>query len=1514
MAKLKRARKLELNDQAEAQGFLSPEDMNTFSKKQIREEAKAEREYINSLTDKELESDEKKSKKRKPKPKKTTTKPVGRRTSKKVDESKDIDGAGEIEFEKFESSVTRGAKSVTEWLDDLDSRLTDFGKETLGVNVPVAVVQAAVKATKLAVKATTSISEVVDSVVNNIKASEWYKSEVEGDAKAEAETEQKVRDLFVKPIEVKKKKKSKATKPAKEKAAKDTDVEGENVSKQTDRAAGMEQDEKVKKKLKSIGTYKVQTFEQVSRYVDDLIETLGAQGAINYVSNPENNVSTDLKVATLTEAGARVVQEGKTELRKAQKSGDTEAEYAANENMLRGYDAINQASQIKTKAGQIIAYTRNSYSKYPSVFLLEQMNRFEGSNKGDLDNEYSEDSEGNSVTAKEEINNLKDNLSDKIGDVVEKKMNEILDKLSKSRDENKALLDEIEKLKAARDKKLGTKKERTARAKTKFNDALAKFKDSGSKSGKTSASVLFLNQDQIEAILEMISALVEMGAHGTNQIVSKVYNAVKDSSDGKRLTKDHIFNIAIQNDEFNAQLKADLESGKITSKEILKGEDLKKIITDHYKGRSTYARTLAQAIVSQTDLDLDTAKAIALSIEQDLKADIDAMVEKELRKMLLNDRESMAELKAAKADGTITENQEADLEKRLKNSENTAIHNKLVKAVNMGALGRSTDIQRAFEGKFGFKMLPDSVRNRLNAISDRLADLEADLQKELLDAEGNVIGEVSTRHVEQIGRLQKEFNTLLESQRPVNASIVLKELVSLQYIAMLSGLKTFGRAFIGGYGSGFFGSVAYNMMNVVNPRNWRALGAGYKAAIKSLPAAWSRARTARKTGYDFFGENALKGEYSTGKTSRVEKALLRGLGDAINSGNVPAIVMKVIGQTLKVIHVLGALDTFMNTVSGNFVGTVEQVKAARKGSMNGKVSELLKDKKTREADYNAIAEEEYSNLEKDIARDVDEDIKAGNVSKSKRDIEIKRRLRSEMGITGSHVSAKRTYKVRRVQELRENALENHFQEGVSLAKDASMMGKPDGVTGIAVEKMQEALNIKHDDNVRTAVFKTFLNSIFKFVRITGSIVNKSMNNIPVLGIANAMFGPGWDPIKQEWIGSMAGGKRKANPLLMKQRIAVNVLVSGMILAAMVEMFEFGDEDDDNLDRLKNLLNPKKWKLDPNRSMDIRGFGFGGMGGSRKNRRLHEDWENMSFSFTKDKDGRFIDYKNTRLIPEAAAVMSTLGAFTDDFKGDASGDDVWRRMSSPVLTYSEKVLSNNMKIFTESSFSSIGRITKNFTMKDEVTEGIMEASKSLLSDNVKPFISPAAMSSATKYIQASQQVNVKSQDSFLRKLVGGVYGLDHFTSNERTDLFGNPYPVENDIESFIYGIQEKRSKTFDKTVGLLYKFDKGLNIGKWSVRGYERGQVFKVKGDRREYRSTDSELAEEILKLQEEKFRELVLKNHTKLDEAKDRESLSKRMKKYQTYSKNYAEKELLKKYFNKNNPTKGKIILVEPKN
>lgn len=1332
-----------------------------------------------------------------------------------------------------------------------------------------------------------------------------------------------------------KKAESEETKPSKTPETEGETKGPEKVSRMSKRAAEESDNPEIKDLLNRIGKYNVKTNEGVTKYVNDLISAMGLEGAYKYVST-ETKIDRVLKNAVIATVGIEMAQEAKLELNKAQESGDIDAEAKARKKMYRGYDILNQSSIEKTISGQDIQYTKELYKKYPSMFQLALLQKFENSNSGELDVEYSTDKDGNPVTAREEIENLQERLMDQVDAEVSKKMDEILGRLESTENENESLRQEIEKMKASYEKKLGTKKQRVEKAKKKRSDAIEKLKNAG-KGGNVSASFIGLNDQQVEAILDIISSFVEEGVAKSDVILTKTLKIVRDATKDKSITKDHIKNIADQIDEFNAKVQMEIETGQKTAKEILTGQDLKEIVRSHYKGRHGYARTLAQSIMENTDLDTETAEAIAKSLEDDLKSTLDSLVEKELTKMLNNDNVSIEELRRKKRDGSITGAESDELKKRIKASKNQKVEKKIVQAINMGALSRGKDFQSAFEAKFGFKNLPSSVKAKLISITDRIANLEANASKDLFDAEGNIIGTVDARYVEQVARLQREFNTLLESQLSWNAAIVMREIVSAQYIGMLSSPKTFARAFIGGYSSGLLGAIAFNLRNAWNPKG---LYVGYKAMVKSVPAAWSRARTARKTGYDFFGDNALKGEYTSSRKSRVESALFDGLGDGINSlydkeSSTPywrrliSVPLKMVPQTLKVVHVIGALDAFMNTLGGSMVGATNEYKAQarvnrRNPSINMTVTDHLKKKKIRDAAYEKIAEDEYNDLVKDIQKEVKAENNRGEFTKNGAKIsdeavnkKVKKRLRDELGIRGSGTtSPRRAYKTRRVQELRENAMGRYFEQGIDLAKDASLMGKPDGIEGLVIEKLQKGLDIKAENNALLAFGKFVLNSLFKFVRMTGVVINKSKSNIPVLGIANAWIGPGWDPVNKEWDMSIFG-KARANPELAKQRTAINAIVSTMFFAVMSEMFEFGDEDEDNFERLGNLFNPKKWRLDPNRNIDIRGFGFGGMGGSAKNKRLSENWENISFSITKNKDGRFTDYKTTRLTTELAAVSASVGTFSDDFKRDASDDEVYARMESPKFSYTKRLLSNNMRLFTESSFSSVGRIGKNFMMKEEFVDALFNSARGVFIDNARSVVNPSAAQFITSFFTSSMGLNDPDySEDLLASIFRGGYGLDMAVSDkERTDVFGNPYPKTNDIQSFVYGLEEKRSDQFEKTVGLLYKFEQGLDIGKWKNKDMEKNKTFKVPGETGvEFRSKSDDISNEALKIQESLFKKMVLEDYNYLSRIDDRDELNKEMRKMHAESKREAKIEIFEKYFDERNPSKGKIVLVNPEN
>ncbi|MFN5416284.1 MAG: hypothetical protein ACK5B9_04445 [Flavobacteriia bacterium] len=1271
-------------------------------------------------------------------------------------------------------------------------------------------------------------------------------------------------------------------------------------SMQSKRFADMQEDE-IANEMKRISIYDVNNEEQQSKYIDELLDIKGAEGAIAYVSDINNEVPLDIRLAVLTEAGARISQDALADIQEATKNNDEQALKEAENLLEKGMRAINKASLEKTKLGQIISYTRKSYEKYPSVFLLEKRYDFE---KG---------TRVNPVT-QENILETRDNIQSEVDGVVDETLrDEVVEKLKEK------VADLEKQLAEKKSSKSEQKAQKVKDAKVKFNNALDKFRNAN-KGNQASASIIGLNQVQIEAIGEMIAALAEMGVAKTGQIVNQVYEAIKN--DFPSIRKEQIRQVgrevaefeALHNEELSSKEKTKLQKLEEKLAKLQKGEGenlstkpnaedseevkklkeqieaekvitpkvLRELVKEHLRGANPSARTLAQAIASKTGKTTQEVQDLADTIEELLNAKLEDLVKKEHQKFIdrqnkLEGKTSTEDLKQKRREGKISAEELKELESRIADTKSKDEVNQIMKTLRMGALSDSNEFTKAFEKRFGFKNLNSAIRRQLDAIAYQIFELEKDVQKEVLDSEGNVKNIVSTARRSQIGRLQKQFNTLLDSTRPWTAAKVFKEMVSAIYINMLSGPLTFVRAFVGGYSSGVLGTATYVISNLHKPR---ALMQGFIAAYESLPSAYRRAVQSRKSGYDLFGESSLKGDQSQDSQGWYEKTLLNGLGEALDNKEYGKVVLKSVGQLLKVIHALGSLDAFMNTVSGAMIGTTEAVKGGTFNPSN---------KSDLNADYNDIALTEWNEIKANAEKQVD--MQQPNISAEKRQSEVTKIIKQELGIRGSRLDAKKTYVTNRVQELRENALGEAFVEGVQMSKDASLMGTPDGLTGYVVSKVKPVLNIKESDNALLAASKFLLNGLFKFVRITGQLANKTMNNIPLIGILNAFIGPGFNHKTGEFDLNIIKGKVRSNPLLVKQRVFNNILITATTIVAYSLMFE--DDDEEGI------------KLKKDRPFDLRAFGNGGMGGKGKNERKYENFQNLSVSFTKDKDGNWTNYVSVKLTPELAAMVATLGSLSDLLKGDATNEEIRAFKLNPTKTALWKAFGSNTKILTESSFSSVGRIFKNIQQEDNIWDGLSNAGRNIIIDNVKPMINPTSFQSITKAVQSS--VGSKQKDARDWKyLAQNLYGLDSFIDNNKTDVFGNEYPEENDYERFLKeftGGGEKRSDKF-KTVGLLYKFDTGANVSKRlfsemkpTAEGFNL--EYKVPGFGRvtnKYQVNDKDIQNEAMLMQEKEFNRLVLESYDYLNSIDNKDDLEEELKALQDESSDYAKYKIVEKY------------------
>lgn len=115
-------------------------------------------------------------------------------TEEMVDEAESQIGTME-DLSKVDISESLGLDKLKKTLDKWDNDLSDFGKGTLGINIPVEVVKVAVKAMKLAVATAKTAADVTSAGINALKATDWYKGLTPKEQK-EAE-----RDILSAPIQ-----------------------------------------------------------------------------------------------------------------------------------------------------------------------------------------------------------------------------------------------------------------------------------------------------------------------------------------------------------------------------------------------------------------------------------------------------------------------------------------------------------------------------------------------------------------------------------------------------------------------------------------------------------------------------------------------------------------------------------------------------------------------------------------------------------------------------------------------------------------------------------------------------------------------------------------------------------------------------------------------------------------------------------------------------------------------------------------------------------------------------------------------------------------------------------------------------------------------------------------------------------------------------------------------------------------------------------------------------------------
>lgn len=154
--------------QAEAYlNSLSAEDFAMY------EAVKAEESYLSELSDQEkIEYFENEYEKRIPTGQQEAQEQTG---NVKGDSVQERNGA-QTEEKQVNLSEDLGLNDFIDRLDKIDKDLRDFGRETLGMNLPISVASAAVKAMKLAALTAKTVADITSAGLNAVKQTNWYKN------------------------------------------------------------------------------------------------------------------------------------------------------------------------------------------------------------------------------------------------------------------------------------------------------------------------------------------------------------------------------------------------------------------------------------------------------------------------------------------------------------------------------------------------------------------------------------------------------------------------------------------------------------------------------------------------------------------------------------------------------------------------------------------------------------------------------------------------------------------------------------------------------------------------------------------------------------------------------------------------------------------------------------------------------------------------------------------------------------------------------------------------------------------------------------------------------------------------------------------------------------------------------------------------------------------------------------------------------------------------------------------
>lgn len=848
------------------------------------------------------------------------------------------------------------------------------------------------------------------------------------------------------------------------------------------------------------------------------------------------------------------------------------------------------------------------------------------------------------------------------------------------------------------------------------------------------------------------------------------------------------------------------------------GIEIDKVIQESLESQTETGNTIAKNLIEQLGLDADTAqelqdavmedwndmlseakeRALEIQLEKDLKkkvrdADLarkraDRQAELE-RKRAEREREK-AELKAERdrlreieRQNKINEKERKKAEERIKKlvglinnpkpntSKGKDLIDNIMEAVNGGVLDDAV-LKQAFENQFGLRTLTPEQETKLR----------------------NFVKLLSTDlGIEYKGRIARDFADFLKSLEPRTAVAIYEFLEGAIVSMSLSGLVT--NTLNIPVGTASMMSKSYVAKLATSPIGmWNAIQDFAKTNQSGIGR--SASKSALKTGYNqladinevFSNEPRIKGSLNRyifnnigerkqklddrlDKSAQKKNAIARALfmaGNFYYEANITALSL-----FQAVINLNSAFDPLLANRLGEYYNYVNlynlEVEKNKQNKLNKTRGEIL-DSVREKMGYNQIQQDIYTQKAQDIAR-----------------------ILSSYGIELSDAFIQREAKWQMLASREQEVVEQAYEE----VSNASMMGKPYGVFGMMLEKIQKTTQYNRNPETKLG----YIGNVFKFMarvnlmlfsRVATMSLNTAIKAIPLLGSLNSFY----------TLKPNKNGKWDFQ-LNSKEEIRRNLIGDAAILATYVgllaHMFDWDDEEE-------------TFVLSPNRLIDMT-LDVGAITKDYKRGDLEEDYTPLAIRVRTSSDKEFKRWQGVKYGLPIIPIVAMLGGLSDRINYKTSTEDYKEEHGDNKTTvdkrkkYTKKDLLVNAypdvaRALSQLSFNqtlrTIGDVFTMFgletsadTRERKFTDIVANTSKPY-KQLVVPFtsnISRDIINITASYLDVEQPKYTKVEKIFLNGFALADFVTSASRSEDRVvrDRFGNKLPRQTFMHQLTYAV-------------------------------------------------------------------------------------------------------------------------------